>query len=464
MMKFDTIAATATPYGMGGIGIVRLSGDLALSAAIRLFRPRKRAAQPFKFDHRHIYYGKIVDPDNHSMIDEVLLLVMRAPKSYTREDVVEIHCHGGVAAVQRVLDSVLAQGVRLAEPGEFTRRAFLNGRIDLSQAEAVVTMVQSPSSMGAAMAAPQLWGTLSTQITAIEAELTELLARIEAAIDFIEDTDDHIINADQLNERFSAALFPLESLLDSYNRYHVYRDGILVVIAGKPNVGKSSLLNALLKSERAIVTPIPGTTRDLIEEKVVINGIPVRLVDTAGLHNTGDTVEALSVAKAADLIATADLVLFMVDGYNGVDERDHAVYQQLRERPFIVVRNKIDLCAQTTPVKTPRHWTSDPIIDISATGVVGLEGLSAAIVARVVQGRPLSQNESPLVPNLRQKNNLLRAVDAIEAAQREFSADGPLELVAESLKSARLYLARISGGQVDDAVLDEVFGQFCIGK
>ena len=464
MMKFDTIAAIATPYGMGGIGIVRLSGDLALSTANRLFQPRNQATPPSEYHSHRIYYGKIVDPDDGLMIDEVLLLVMRAPKSYTREDVVEIHCHGGIATVRRVLETVLHQGVRLADPGEFTRRAFLNGRIDLSQAEAVATMVQSPSPMGAAMAASQLWGTLSARVSAIENDLTALLARIETAIDFIEDDDDLIVNADQMEGQFQRILSALKKLLENFNRYHIYRDGILVVIAGKPNVGKSSLLNALLRSERAIVTPVPGTTRDLIEEKVVINGIPVRLVDTAGLHDTGDMVEALGVAKAADLIATADLVLFMVDGYNGVDSRDHAVYEQLKSRPFIVVRNKNDLCTARKPTKTPEEWTSQPIVDISATAATGLDRLSAAIAAKVVQGRPLTPDESPLVPTLRQKKNLECAVEAVATARHAHNEDEPLELVAESLKTAQAQLAQVSGKAFDGAVLDEVFGQFCIGK
>jgi tRNA modification GTPase len=237
-----------------------------------------------------------------------------------------------------------------------------------------------------------------------------------------------------------------------------------VVIAGKPNVGKSSLLNALLKSDRAIVTPIPGTTRDLIEEKVVINGIPVRLVDTAGLHPTGDEVEALGVARAEDLIARADLVLFMIDGHHGVDERDCAVYVQLQEQPFILVRNKYDLYEAGEAVQIPDEWTHVPIIDISATEAIGLERLSAAIVEKVVQDRPLSLNESPLVPNLRQKRHIRQAVDAIIAAQKEFEAAGRLELVAESMNTARSHLIQIVGQVPDDALLDEVFGQFCIGK
>ena len=398
MMKFDTIAAIATPYGMGGIGIVRLSGDLALSTANTLFQPHTHTTEQFILSSHRIYYGKIVDPEDGLMIDEVLLLIMRAPKSYTKEDVVEIHCHGGIAAVQTVLDKVLAQGVRLAEPGEFTRRAFLNGRIDLTQAEAVLTMVESPSLKGTSLAASQLWGALGEKIATIEDDLATLAARIETAIDFIEDEDNQIINPTQMETLFKRVLAPLETLLTNYDRYHVYREGILVVIAGKPNVGKSSLLNALLKSDRAIVTAIPGTTRDLIEEKVVLKGIPIRLVDTAGLHDTRDTVEAVGVAKATDLIVKADLVLFMVDGFNGIDAQDHAVFQQLKDQPHLIVRNKKDLCQQTVLVKMPNEWTTWPIVDISATAAMGLEQLATAIVAAVIQDRPLQPNDSHWCP------------------------------------------------------------------
>lgn len=464
MMKFDTIAAIATPYGMGGIGIVRLSGDLALSTANTLFKSKFHASKQIPLNSHRIYYGKIVDPDDGSMIDEVLLLVMRAPKSYTKEDVVEVHCHGGISAVQTILDKVLAQGVRLAEPGEFTRRAFLNGRIDLSQAEAVLTMVESPSLKGAAMAATQLWGALGEKIAVIEGDLSALAARIETAIDFIEDDDDHIINTPQMETLFQRVLTPLGTLLDNYDRYHVYREGILVVIAGKPNVGKSSLLNALLKSDRAIVTAIPGTTRDLIEEKVVMSGIPIRLVDTAGLHDTRDIVEAVGVAKAADLIAKADLVLFLVDGYNGMDEEDHAIYEQLKDQPHLIVRNKKDLCTQMQLATMPNGWTTGPTVDISATAAMGLEQLSAAIVNAVVQSQPPRHDESPLVPNLRQKRGLEQAAAAINAAKKEIDGNHPLELAAESLKEALMYLAQVSGKQAEDSVLDEIFGQFCIGK
>ncbi len=463
-MKFDTIAAIATPYGMGGIGIVRLSGDLALSTANTLFQPHTHTTEQFILSSHRIYYGKIVDPEDGLMIDEVLLLIMRAPKSYTKEDVVEIHCHGGIAAVQTVLDKVLAQGVRLAEPGEFTRRAFLNGRIDLTQAEAVLTMVESPSLKGTSLAASQLWGALGEKIATIEDDLATLAARIETAIDFIEDEDNQIINPTQMETLFKRVLAPLETLLTNYDRYHVYREGILVVIAGKPNVGKSSLLNALLKSDRAIVTAIPGTTRDLIEEKVVLKGIPIRLVDTAGLHDTRDTVEAVGVAKATDLIVKADLVLFMVDGFNGIDAQDHAVFQQLKDQPHLIVRNKKDLCQQTVLVKMPNEWTTWPIVDISATAAMGLEQLATAIVAAVIQDRPLQPNDSPLVPNLRQKRGLGRALGAISVAKKEIDQNGPLELAAESLKAALKHLAQVSGRQADDAVLDEIFGQFCIGK
>lgn len=464
MMKFDTISAIATPYGMGGIGIVRLSGDLALSVVNTLFQPHSGATEQINLSSHRIYYGKIVDPDNNSMIDEVLLLVMRAPKSYTKEDVVEIHCHGGIAAVQTVLDKVLAQGVRLAEPGEFTRRAFLNGRIDLSQAEAVLTMVKSPSLKGTALVATQLWGALSEKIITIEENLSALTARIETAIDFIEDNDDQIVNPGQMGMLFEQVLGPLETLLDNYDRYHVYREGILVVIAGKPNVGKSSLLNALLKSDRAIVTAIPGTTRDHIEEKVVINGIPIRLVDTAGLHAAPDSVEAIGVAKATDLIAHADLVLFLVDGFNGIDEQDHAVYQQLRSRSYLIVRNKKDLCRKTPLVSVPHEWTTGAIIDISATEAMGLTQLEGAIVAAVVRDQPLRPNDSPLVPNFRQKRELTQALEAINNAKIEIEAEGPLELAAESLRAARKHLAQISGKQADEEILDEIFGHFCIGK
>jgi tRNA modification GTPase len=459
-VSIDTIAAIATPPGRGGIGIIRLSGIEAFSIADRLFHPARpdapcHVARPV--------YGHIRNPDDLALMDEVLLSRMRAPHSYTCEDVVEINTHASRAVLESILRQVLDLGARLAEPGEFTRRAFLNGRIDLSQAEAVSELINAQSERAARMATNNLSGELCDQIEAVCQRLAAIEARIETAIDFIEDCDDATIPSDLTSRVRADVIEPLQHLVVQYEREHLFREGAVVAIVGKPNVGKSSLLNALLKSERAIVTEIPGTTRDMIEETILIGQIPVLLVDTAGLRPPKDPVEAIGIEKTRQRVTTADMVVMMVDASAPLTTADFNVFAAVKRQEPLIVYNKIDLCHDAMAVKPPPEWASLPSVKISAKYLNGLQRMEKKISDCLNGTAVLETNPGP-VPNFRQKNAILEALTCAQALARGLEEAMPLEMVVVECREARQALALVIGAVSNDSLLDDIFNKFCIGK
>ena len=476
-MENSTIAAIATPGGRGGIGIIKISGSKALSVAAAIFAPiashhpsissdRSGAVNKVLgdgFKSHQLYYGHIIDPGNRRVLDEVLLSVMKAPRSYTREDVVEINAHGGQVAVNAILELVLQQGVRMAEPGEFTRRAFLNGRIDLTQAEAVIDIINARADKSLQVAAAQINGTLRKPVEEIREYLIKFLTHTEAGIDFPDDVDEFIDPAAATVELESAVIKPLQRLIQQHADGNVLRDGLKVAVVGRPNVGKSSLLNCLVKKERVIVTDVPGTTRDTIEETFNINGFPIVLADTAGLHDTNDPIEAIGIKKAIEHVTGADLVLLMVEANRAVSNEDHKIFEQFRSKPTIVVVNKIDLVNNDHLVDIPDDWGTCPSVAISALHDRGTESLKEQIVATAF-GQNSVNIETGIVPNLRQKLLLEDSLKAALAISHELNNGHPMELIAIQLQDAVDALGQILGTTVKVDVLDQIFSRFCIGK
>jgi len=452
----DTIAAIATPLGEGGIGIVRISGDAALDIAGRIFSGKRNGGLA---SHR-FYYGELLDPASGAALDEVMLVAMRAPRSYTREDVVEIHCHGGYLLVQQVLALVLRQGARLAQAGEFTQRAFLNGRIDLIQAEAVIEVIRSKTEASLNLANHQLTGLLSQRLGMIRTGLLEALAVVEAYIDFPEE-DLEGATAEQVEGLVGAALAETASLLAGYREGRVLREGVSVIIAGKPNVGKSSLLNALLREKRAIVTAVPGTTRDVIEEIVTIGGLPVRLLDTAGIRESGDEVEQEGMRMTLERLPQADLVLFVLDGSRFFDEDDARIAQEIAGACTLAVVNKSDLphC-----LALPDALTALPMVAISARAGAGLEELRTAIFSEFVQGTAIDSREYVAISQARHRSSLEQCREQLGAVLASLRTGIGLELVAVDLRSALHALGEVTGETTPDEVLDLIFSRFCIGK
>lgn len=450
----DTIAAISTSLGEGGIGIVRVSGPEAESIGDSLLRIKKSGG----FDSHRFYYGNAVDPATDALLDEVFAVFMRRPRSYTREDVLEIHCHGGSLVVRRILDAVLRAGARLADPGEFTRRAFLNGRVDLVQAESVIEIIRSKTDRGLALAQNRRSGLLSLKISVVREHLLQALALLEAYVDFPEEEVDGL-SLDQICSHVRAAARQLAELLSSFDVGKILRDGVSVVIAGKPNVGKSSLLNSLLQEQRAIVTAIPGTTRDVIEEMVSIEGIPVRLSDTAGLRVTDDEVERIGVELTRDRLRDADLVLFLVDGSCPLEEADLDIYRSIETLPHLVVVTKHDL--------PPRfNWThdGDRIVHISSVTHVGIAELKVAIADAFLSGHAHDSRELCALADARQRDALQSASDAVDAFLSGFQQHAFFDLLATDLREALHRIGLVTGETTPDDILDLIFGKFCIGK
>jgi tRNA modification GTPase len=452
----DTIAAIATPPGEAGIGILRLSGPEAQTIARRLFRPR-RSHDPWQ-SHR-LYLGDILDSQGH-VLDEVLLTLMRAPHTYTREDLVEIHCHSGSAVLKAILGEVLAQGARLARPGEFTLRAFLSGRLDLSQAEAVLEVIKARTEASLRVAQGHLAGGLGRRLSELRIALLSVLAPLEAALDFPEEAAE--LSSAAIKEQLAAPHHDLEQLLATYRHGRLLREGVRVVLAGRPNVGKSSLLNRLLDADRAIVTDIPGTTRDVIEATVNLGGVAVCLSDTAGLREARDLVEELGVARSREHMSQADLILYLVDASQPLAPEDAQVLKELADRPALIVMNKIDLPPKLQ-VENLRSYSPHPVVAISALTGQGLQDLEAAILDLVLAGGVTTEGE--MVTQGRHAELRARAGPALGRGRGLLDrAEPPWELVALEVKEALLALGEITGEEVGDAVLDHIFSQFCIGK
>jgi tRNA modification GTPase len=452
-MENSTIAAIATPGGRGGIGIIKISGSKALLIAAAILSPAVSPPSTHSdmpgsaknvsadgFNSHQLYYGHIIDPASRRVLDEVLLSVMKAPRSYTREDVVEINAHGGPAAVHAILELVLRQG-----------------------AEAVIDVINARTDKSLQVAAAQVNGTLSRPVERIREVLIELLTRTEAGIDFPDDVDEIIIPKAVTAEIEAGVIKPLRSLIQQHVDGNVLRDGLKVAVVGRPNVGKSSLLNCLVQKERAIVTAVPGTTRDTIEETLNINGFPIVLADTAGLHDTNDPIETISIKKTIENVNGADLVLFMVEANRALTAEDHKIYEQFRSKPTIVVINKIDLVKSDNIVKIPANWASSKCLRISALYDRGIEALKEQIVATAFGENPIDI-EAGIVPNLRQKLLLEDSLKAAQAIRRELNHGNPMELIAIQLQDAIDALGQILGTTVKVDVLDLIFSRFCIGK
>ncbi|BAU24163.1 tRNA modification GTPase TrmE [Caldimicrobium thiodismutans] len=457
----DTISAIATPPGRGAIGVIKISGEKSLEILRKIFKPFKPR---LSFESHKFYYGFIIDPETERPVDEVLVVYMKAPFSYTREDVVEIHAHSGYVNLRKILELVLKEGARPAQPGEFTLRAFLNGRIDLAQAEAIEEIISAKSERALKLALNNLSGRLSEKINTLKERLLYALAQVESAIDFPEE-DLEIMNPQELSQLIKREIIPeIEKLINSYEEGKIYREGINLVICGKPNVGKSSLMNALLREERAIVTPIPGTTRDFLEEEAYLQGLPVKLIDTAGLRETEDPVEKIGVERAFQKLKEADLVLFLVDVSEEPTMEIKHLYQRIQAYPHLVVFNKIDLIPNYLEEwrKTFFKYGGE-LIEISVKKELNLDLLTQRIYEKIVSKRATAVSE--VMPNLRQKTSLEKAKRHLEDALKELQKREPLpELVSIELRSAIGNLSEIIGEITTEDLLSEIFSRFCIGK
>ncbi|MGI9860641.1 tRNA uridine-5-carboxymethylaminomethyl(34) synthesis GTPase MnmE [Moorella naiadis] len=458
-MLEDTIAALATPPGEGGIGIIRLSGSQAVAIAGKIFNPRQGPGLAASRSH-FLRLGLIQDPDTGETIDEVLISVMYGPHSYTAEDVVEINCHGGALATARVLQLVLRQGARLAEPGEFTRRAFLNGRLDLAQAEAVLEVIRARSSQGLQAAMAHLQGQLSGKIKELSTGLTGILAAFEASMDFPEEVGP--VDQEKLQE-LRQILAGVEKLLASWEEGRLLSEGLRIAIVGRPNVGKSSLLNALLNQERAIVSNIPGTTRDTIEETLQLGGFTCRLIDTAGLRETADTLESIGVARSKQAIEAADLVLMVIDLQDGIQAEDRRILATVKNKQVIITGNKRDLAGDNCE-GLAAFAGDNPYVAISALTGVGLNELAQRIRELVLGGRVSRQADEPLIMKVRHRDALERCREHLQSASAAWEKGLPEDLIAVDLWAAVNYLGEITGSTAREDLLDRIFSDFCIGK
>lgn len=452
-----TIAAIATAIvpEQGSVGIVRVSGSEALSIARTLFHTPGQQA----WESHRILYGLIRQPQTQQVVDEALLLIMLSPRSYTREDVVEFHCHGGIMAVQQVLQLCLEQGARLAQPGEFTLRAFLNGRLDLTQAESIADLVGARSPQAAQTALAGLQGKLAHPIRQLRATCLDILAEVEARIDFEEDLPP--LDEATIQVQVTQVLAEVTQILATADRGELLRTGLKVAIVGRPNVGKSSLLNAWSRSDRAIVTELPGTTRDVVESQLVVGGIPIQVLDTAGIRETDDRVEKIGVERSRAAAQSADLVLLTVDAQSGWTEADQEIYQQVNHRPLILVINKTDLVE--TPAIPALPDAVAATVKTAAALNQGIDALEQAILSTVQAGKIQAANLD-LAINQRQAEALLRAKLALQQVQHTIADQLPLDFWTIDLRAAIQALGEILGEDVTESVLDRIFSRFCIGK
>lgn len=470
-MDNATIAAIATPSGEGGIGIVRISGPDAADIAGRIFRRKGKRHSPDvntdidlrSFESHRLFYGNIVDPSSNQVIDEVLLAWMAGPHTYTREDTVELSCHGGPLPLRETLRVALAAGARFAEPGEFTLRAFLNGRLDLAQAEAVLQVIGAKTAESLHLAVSDLAGDLTRRLAPANTALIGLLAYLDASADF---PDDEIDTSD-IDLGLNAADEALAAVIAGSRAGMLYREGARIALVGRPNVGKSSLLNALLRTERAIVTPIAGTTRDVIEETINLDGIPATLLDTAGIVESNDPVERIGVERSRAALATSAAIVLVLDGAMDSTPDDLAIIRTLASRatdkqtPIVIARNKSDLPTQGNHDAAMSSLVDTPVVDVSATTGEGLGALEQTLAGML---RGASGAARPAMITARQHAAVERALMHIHDAQQACAADVPQDLLATSVRAALHAVGEVTGEEVDEAVLHEIFSRFCIGK
>lgn len=458
-MKTDTIAAIATAMSNSGIGIVRISGDEALDVADHIFRPKKGSRKVSDMETHTIHYGYVTDGDE--VIDEVMLLIMKAPRSYTCEDTIEIDCHGGVLVMKKILETVLKYGARPAEPGEFTKRAFLNGRIDLSQAESVIDVINAQNELALKSSVSQLQGAVLEKIKAIRAVVLHEIAFIESALD----DPEHVSlegYPEQLHEIMSDAHSKVKKLLDSSDNGKMLKEGINTAIVGKPNAGKSSLLNILVGEERAIVTEIAGTTRDILQEQIQIGGIGLNVIDTAGIRDTEDIVEKIGVNKSREYIEKADLIIYVVDSSTELDENDQEIIEAIQNKKAIVLLNKSDLDAKTD-ASVLQTQLSKPILSISAKNNTGIHELETLIEEMFFSGK-LSFNDEVYITNIRQKNALAEAQNSLKMVLQSIADGMPEDFFTIDMMNAYEALGTIIGESVGEDLVNEIFSKFCMGK
>lgn len=477
MFASDTIAAISTPMGIGGIGVIRISGEQCFEIAARVFHGRK----PFGEIKSHtVSHGRIVEPSTGETLDEVLLIKMARPHTFTREDVVELNCHGGTVVLLRVLKLLVKEGARPAEPGEFTKRAFLNGRMDLSQAEAVIDLIHSKTAEGSRAAVIQLEGRLSEKIRDARKKLIEMIAHLEVTVDYPEH-DIEELTGKQVYEEVGKVSERLKAITEGFERGRILREGISAAIVGKPNVGKSSLLNELAGKNRAIVTDIPGTTRDVIEEYINIRGIPVRLMDTAGIRETEDPVERIGVEKAQSVLDSADVVIMVLDAVSGIEPEDRFILDKVQGKKTIYIINKTDAAGPEAVRGVEREIRDKLVMDQESIRTEFTQpGVEAVIKAAIKHGTGVDKledrieelfarggirmNNEILLTNVRHKNLVDKALESLQDAASAYENAMPLDFITIDIKNAADFLGQITGESVSEDVVQEIFSRFCVGK
>lgn len=459
MKEFDTICGISTPIGEGGISIIRVSGDKCLDIIDKIFKGVNKASIKDMKTYT-MRYGHIYDLNNGDIIDEVIISYMKGPRSFTAEDVIEVNCHGGVTSTNKVLQEIIKAGARLAEPGEFTKRAFLNGRIDLSQAEAVMDIIRAKTDLSMKSAVMQSSGYLSKEINKLREYMLNTLALIEYSVDFTEDDEevDESVPV-KIIDQLSKAKNEMNTLLKNADEGRIIRDGLKLAIVGKPNVGKSSLLNALLKEKRAIVTDIPGTTRDVIEEFINLDGIPVKVIDTAGIRETDDVVEQIGVERSREKMDEADLVIFVLDSSRVLDDEDREIISRLDGKKYIVLLNKVDL---EPKINEEELSGLDNVIKISTKSGFGLEDLKLKIKDMFFEGEV--NTESLIISNSRHKQALYRALENCELAEEKVKQNEFLDLISIYVTAALKALGEITGAELEEDLINKIFSEFCVGK
>ncbi len=457
----DTIAAISTPIGSGGIAIIRISGEDAFKIISKIFVYNKKEKNSEQIKSHTINYGVLKDK-NGEIVDEVLVSFMKAPNTYTKENTAEINCHGGIRAANRVLSLVIENGARMAQPGEFTKRAFLNGRIDLSQAEAVMDIINAKTQLAHKSALERLNGRLSSKVKLLRDEILTMTAHIEAAIDYPEH-DDEMMTYEMIKNKSLKLLEDIKLLLKYADTGKIIRQGVNTVILGKPNVGKSSLLNALIEEDRAIVTDIPGTTRDVLQESININGIALNIIDTAGIRSTTDAIEKMGVEKSKQYAKNSDLVLFVLDGSQSLDDDDIKILEFVKDKNLIIIINKIDLTENTDFDKVYNYADDDYIIKMSVKNEIGFEKLFKAIEKLFTSGK-ININEEALITNERNKASVADAARSLENVVETIENMLPEDFISMDLIQAYKSLGEITGDSVEEDIIDKIFSEFCLGK